>query len=290
MRSKLSAYYQLTKPGIIRGNAVHVLAGGLLASVMGVIDWKSLAGVLVGTSFIIASACVVNNYIDRGIDAKMKRTRERPSVTGAVSVRAAGMFASVLAIIGVNVLFVLTNPIVVVIGAIAYLTYVVAYGYAKRHTVHSTLVGAVPGALPAMAGYVAVDGTLSLASLLVFLLVFLWQMPHFYAISVFRRREYKAAGIPVLGVVRPIRVVKRYALAYMIAYLATIVALIGFDVVGPPAGLLLLIGSGYWLVTHARMRDADDEKWAGSVFGVSLVLTLILLCASILNVFVPPMV
>lgn len=289
MKSKLLAYYQLTKPGIIRGNAVHVLAGGLLASVVGV-DWRALLGVLVGTSFVIASACVVNNYIDRDIDAKMKRTKGRPSVTGVVSPRSAGVFASVLALIGINVLFISTNPIVVVIGAVAYLMYVVVYGIAKRRSVHSTLVGAIPGALPAMAGYVAVEGSLTFASVLVFLLVFLWQMPHFYAISVFRKHEYKAAGIPVLGVVRPIGVVKRYVLAYMIAYLACIVLLIGFDVVGPPAGVLLLVGTAYWLGTYARMRQAGDERWARSIFGVSLLLTLVLLCASALNVFVPPVV
>lgn len=289
MRKKLLAYYQLTKPGIIRGNAIHVLAGGLLASVAGV-DWRTLLGVLAGTSLVIASACVVNNYIDRDIDAKMKRTQKRPSVTGVVSPRSAGIFASILATIGLYVLFIFTNPIVVVIGAVAYLMYVVVYGIAKRRSVHSTLIGAIPGALPAMAGYVAIEGSLTFASVLVFLLVFLWQMPHFYAISVFRKHEYKAASIPVLGVVRPIGVVKRYVLGYMIAYLACIVLLIGFDVLGPPAGVLLLAGAAYWLGTHARMRRAGDERWARSVFGVSLLLTLILLCASVLNVFVPPVV
>jgi len=289
MRSKLHAFYILTKPGIIRGNAVHVLAGVLLASVMGV-NWQALLGVLVGTSLIIASACVVNNYIDRDIDRKMKRTKKRPSVTGAISPRAAASFAAVLAIAGIYVLSTFTNPTVVIIGVVAYLMYVVVYGYAKRRTAHSTLIGAVPGALPAMAGYVAIDGVLSLNSLLVFLLVFLWQMPHFYAISVFRRGEYKAAGVPVLGVVRPVSVVKRYVLAYMIAYLACVVLLIGFDVVGPPAGVLLLIGAAYWLVSHARIRSANDERWARSVFGVSLILTLLLLCAAVLNVFVPPVI
>lgn len=289
MRKKILAYYQLTKPGIIRGNAVHVLAGALLASVMGV-DWRALLGVLIGTSFVIASACVVNNYIDRDIDAKMKRTKRRPSVTGFVSPRSAGVFASILAAFGVYVLFSFTNPIVVAIGIVAYVMYVVVYGIAKRRSVHSTLVGAIPGALPAMAGYVAVEGSLTLASVLVFLLVFLWQMPHFYAISVFRKHEYKAAGIPVLGVVRPIGVVKRYVLAYMIAYLACIGLLIGFDVVGPPAGVLLLAGAAFWLGTHARMRRAEDGRWARSVFGMSLLLTLVLLCASVLNVFVPPVV
>ncbi|MES2875865.1 MAG: heme o synthase [Patescibacteria group bacterium] len=287
MAPTIAAYYQLTKPGIIRGNAVHVVAGGLFASTMG-IDWSALAGVLFGTSLVIASACVANNYMDRGIDAKMKRTSKRPSVTGVVPFKSAMVFSAVLLILGIATLSVLTNLTVIAIGLIAYVLYVFAYGWAKRHTIHSTLVGAIPGALPAMAGYVAVDGVLSWAAVLIFLVVFAWQMPHFYAISLFRKKEYQAAKIPVLGAVRPFAQVRRVMLTYMMAYLATIIALISLDVVGPPAGLLLLSGAAYWLIIFMRTSTRDEAKWARSIFGSSLILTLVLLVASILNVFIPP--
>lgn len=288
MKRTLIAYYTLTKPGIIKGNAVHVLAGALLASTLGV-DIRLLLGVLIGTSLVIASACVANNYMDRGMDAKMKRTRERASVTGVIPLRRAMVFAGVLLVGGFAVLYAFTNLIVMAIGFVAYVMYVFVYGWAKRHTVHSTLVGAIPGALPAMAGYVAVAGALSLEAWLVFLLVFAWQMPHFYAISLFRKKEYAAAGVPVLGVVRGFDIVRRYILAYMLVYLAIISLLISERVVGTPSGLLLLAGAAYWLVVFVRTNRSDAEKWARSIFGASLLLTLVLLVAAGMNVFVPPL-
>jgi protoheme IX farnesyltransferase len=283
---RLKAYYLLTKPGIVRGNALHVIAGSLFASVLP-LDWAAVLGVLAGTSLVIASACVANNYMDRGIDARMKRTRKRPSVTGEISVRNALIFSGLLLLVGFTILYIYTNAAVMVIGFFAYVLYVFAYGWAKRTTIHSTLIGAIPGALPIMAGYVAVTGQLSLGAWLLFLTVFTWQMPHFYAISLFRKREYKSAKLPVLGVVKPFATVRIYILAYMLGYLASIMALISFDIIGAPAAFLLLVGAGYWFVTFARTDTSDDERWARAIFGTSLVLALGLLVASVLNLFIP---
>jgi protoheme IX farnesyltransferase len=285
MKNRLKAYYLVTKPGIIRGNAVHVLAGALLASTAGFLAWKELLGVLIGTSLIIASACVANNYMDRGIDSRMKRTKLRPSVTGTISLKNAMIYAAVLLIAGLLILYATTNAYVIAIGLTAYIIYVFVYGLAKRRTVHSTLIGAIPGALPAMAGYVAIDGQLSIGAWLVFLLVFAWQMPHFYAISLFRRQDYKDAGLPVLGVVKHIDMVKRYILAYIFLYVVAITLLIAARVVGPPAGLLLLSGAAYWVFVYFG-KNTEDRKWALSIFGASLVLTLILVIAAGLNLCV----
>ncbi len=283
----LRAYYQLTKPGIVRGNAIHVVAGALLATIIGV-NWSALTGVVVGTSLIIASACVANNYMDRGIDAKMKRTKHRHSVTGFVPFSAAMVYLLVLMVAGFAVLFIYTNPLVILIGAVAYVMYVFAYGWAKRHTVHSTIIGAIPGALPAMAGYVAISGEISIGAWLVFLLVFTWQMPHFYAISLFRKHEYQSANLPVLGAVRPFKMVRRAMLCYIMAYVLVIAGLIHFNVVGAPSGLLLLSGAAYWTIVFAATKTNDEAKWARSIFGASLVLTLILLIASLLNIYAAP--
>ena len=283
----LTSYYQLTKPGIIRGNAVHVVAGALLASAM-MVDWLQILSVLVGTSLVIASACVANNFMDRKIDARMKRTQKRASVTGVIPLTHGLIFCALLLVLGFYTLVAYTNTYVVTIGAAAYLLYVFAYGWAKRHTIHSTLVGAIPGALPAMAGYVAISGELTVGAWLVFLLVATWQMPHFYAISVFRRSEYKSAKLPVMGAVKSFETVKRYMLAYILAYAAVIALLIATSTVVPAAGLLLLAGAAYWLYVFRSTRDSE-EAWARSVFGASLVLTLLLLLAAGLNVYLSPM-
>jgi len=278
-----SLYYKLTKPGIVRGNAIHTLAGALFAAIW-IPDWLGIIGVLVGTSLVIASACVVNNYIDRKIDVKMKRTKERASVTGKIPLRSGMIFASILLLLGFLTLIVLTNWLVVLIGIVAYLTYVLAYTLSKPHTTYSTLIGAIPGALPAMAGYVAVDGQLSVGAWCIFLLIAVWQIPHFYAISIFRKDEYKAAGVPVLGVVKPFQVVKTHIFFYQVMYLLVVVAMITFDVVVPAAGLLLLLGAAYWLYVYAFTKGSEI-KWSKSIFGASLVLTLLLPLAGLLNMF-----
>lgn len=280
-RAKL--YYKLTKPGIIRGNAVHVVAGALLAST-GQLDWTTIGAVLIGTSLVIASACVANNYIDRDIDAKMNRTKTRASVTGEVSLKSAVVYAAILGLAGFAILIVFTSLLVTMIGAAAYFLYVVAYGIAKRRTIHSTLVGAIPGALPAMAGFVAVDGAISYGSVLVFLLVAAWQMPHFYAISVFRRSEYAEAGIPVMAVVKPHQTVRYYILAYVAVYALAIAALIACQVVVPSAGILLIGGALAWFLTCIDSKLPAAE-WARSVFKVSLFLPLLLLFAGVINMF-----
>lgn len=285
--NRLKAYYLVTKPGIVRGNAIHVIAGALFASMLPV-DWATLAAVVIGTSLVIASACIANNYMDRGIDSKMKRTSRRPSVTGEISVRAATIYATMLVVAGFGILAAYTNIFVVLIGFAAYFSYVILYGWAKRATVHSTLIGAIPGALPAMAGYVAIDGSLSLGAWLIFLVVFAWQMPHFYAISIFRRKDYAAAGLPVLGAIRPYVTVRGYILGYMLLYVFAVIALIASDVAGVPAGFLLLTAAGYWLIVYATASKADQDKWARSIFGASLLVALALLGASVLNVFIPP--
>ncbi|MBC7512603.1 protoheme IX farnesyltransferase [Candidatus Saccharibacteria bacterium] len=277
------------KPGIIRGNAIHVIAGSLFASQLP-LQWTTIAAVLVGTCLVIASACVANNYMDRGIDAKMKRTKSRPSVTGEVSLVSAMIFTGLLLVAGFVLLVVFTNAWVVGIGAAAYILYVFVYGWAKRTTIHSTLVGAIPGALPVMAGHVAIVGEPTVGSWLLFLVVFTWQMPHFYAISIFRKKEYKAAHIPVLGVVKSFSIVRAHIAVYMAAYLASITALISLNVIGAPAGTLLLIGAAAWFIVYARTSIADEVKWARAVFATSLILALLLLVASVINVFMAPFV
>lgn len=283
MESRVKAYYTLTKPGIIKGNAVHVAAGAFFASIW-MPNWLVIIGVISGTSLVIASACVINNFIDRDIDKKMARTRHRASVTGQVSVASAVIFAVVLLTLGMGLLVSLTNMYVAAIGAVAYVLYTFVYTLSKPRTIHSTLIGAIPGALPIMAGYVAVVGEVTITAWLLFLLVAAWQMPHFYAISLFRKKEYEAATIPVLGVVKPFRTVRSYILAYQVVYVVVISALIYTQSVTPASGLLLLGAAALWL--GVSIRSVKNEiSWARSVFGVSLIISLVLLMASVLHMF-----
>jgi protoheme IX farnesyltransferase len=275
MTSLLKNYYYMTKPGIVRGNLLTVIAGFLLAS-QGVIDTKTFLGVVIGTALVIASACVVNNYIDRDIDRKMERTKKRALVTGAVSLRSATLFALILGCIGFGLLLALTNPLTFYVGVLAYVFYVVIYGVAKRASYHGTLVGTIPGALPPVAGYVAVTGALDLAAVILFFIIVFWQMPHFYAIAIYRRKDYRAAGIPVISLVKGIAATKRAIMWYIVAFAISAVCLAVAGYVGLTYVVTMVALSVLWFALGLRgLRKASGDAWAKMMFRFSLIVTLV---------------
>lgn len=267
----LKPYYQLTKPGIIRGNLLTAAAGFLLAAGQSV-NLVLLAALLAGTALIIASACVFNNYIDRGIDARMARTKDRALVSGAISGRNALIFASLLGLIGVYILAVFTNYLTLLIGLFGFVSYVVVYGYAKRKTWWGTLVGAVPGATPIIAGYVAVTGRLDLAAFLLFLILVTWQMAHFYAIATYRLKDYKQAAIPVLPAVKGVRNTQIQISLYALLFFIATIGLYVFGYTGYVYLVIMTVVSLAWLrLAILGCRATDVTKWAKGVFLFSLV-------------------
>lgn len=268
-------YYRLTKPGIVYSNVMTAAAGFLLASKWH-INFGLLISLLAGTGLIIASACVFNNYIDKGIDSRMERTRKRATASGKISGPAALTYASVLGIVGFLVLT-RTNAITVVIGFAAIFSYVVLYGIAKRKSVHGTLVGTIPGSASLVAGYTAVTSRLDLGALLLFLIMVAWQMPHFYSIAIYRLRDYKAAKIPVNPAVRGIKNTKLQILFYIFIFVLAAAALSFFGYTGL-IYLVVVAGTGlYWFFRGiAGFNTRNDEKWARGMFGFSLLALLVL--------------
>lgn len=274
LNEKIKTYYRLTKPGIIYGNLLTTLAGFFLAS-RGDVDFWLLVAAASGTGLVMASGCVFNNYIDRGIDAKMRRTQKRATVTGDISGRNALIFGAVLGALGFAVLALFTNTLVVMSGLIAIFFYVVLYGIAKRASSLGTVVGSVPGALPPVAGYLAVSNSLDTGALVIFLIMAIWQMPHFYAISIFRLKDYAAAGLPVLSVKRGVKTTKLYIMLYIAAYIAVIPLLTILGYTGY-AYLAVMGGIGvFWFWKGVSgFAATDSTAWARKMFGVSLIVLL----------------
>jgi protoheme IX farnesyltransferase len=271
----IKKYYKLTKPGIIRGNLITAGAGFLLAS-NGYISFELLIITLTGITLVLASGCVFNNYLDRNIDAKMERTKKRSVVTGEISVRNAIIFATVLGVAGLGLLGLFTNFITLILGVIGLFFYVVVYGYSKRKTVYGTLVGSISGSIPPVAGYTAVTSNLDLGALLLFLILTCWQMPHFYAIAIYRRSDYKSASIPVLSVIKGIDVTKRHIIFYQILFIVVVSLLYISGYVGYTYLLLMITVSLWWLkIGFKGLNTKDDIKWAHTVFGVSLIVLLV---------------
>lgn len=272
-QSTFKKYYYLTKPGIIRGNAITAAAGFLLAS-KNEFHLGTFVAMLVGISLVIASACVLNNYIDRKIDAKMERTKKRALVSGSISVQNAIIFASILGFGGlVSLSF--TNLLAICLALIGVVFYVVFYGIAKRKTVHGTLVGSVSGAIPISVGYCAASGAFDIGAILLFLVLVFWQMPHFYAIAIYRKKDYQAAGIPALPIEKGNHNTKIQIVIYIIAFIIASYTLMVFGYTGYTYLLVMALLGVWWLRMAVQGFAAkDDEKWAKKVFGFSLIVLL----------------
>jgi heme o synthase len=275
-KSRVRTYYYLTKPGIIYGNVLNATSGFLLAAIL----LKSLPlglylATIAGTSLVIAAGCVCNNYIDRGIDKHMARTKRRALVTGKVSARGAMLYAALLGAAGFALLAAYTNWLVVVIGVVGLVDYVALYGYFKRRSVHGTLVGSVSGATPPLAGYVALTGRLDAAAVILFVMLVLWQMPHFYAIAMYRLKDYAAAGIPVLPVKKGMRHTKIQILCYVAAFTIAALALTAWGYTGYIYAVVMAVVCIGWLrLAMQGFGAVNDAKWARKMFFFSLVVTL----------------
>lgn len=263
-------YYQLTKPGIVRGNLITSAAGFIFAS-KGDFDFGLFIALAFGISAIMASACVFNNYIDREIDAKMSRTKNRAFAAGDISVGGAMGFGAVLGLVGFITIILFINTTTFILGLIAYINYIVFYGIAKRKSIHGTLVGSISGALPLTAGYTAVIGRVDITAAILFLIMVFWQMPHFYSIAIYRIKDYKAAKIPVLSIVRGLPATKISTVIYMLLF-SVAVFLLYFEAEMSYLYLIIMsLAIAAWL-TYAfqGFKTKKDKRWAGKMFSYSL--------------------
>ncbi len=268
----IRTYYLLTKPGIILGNLITTGAGFALAS-RGHLDVRLFVPMLIGLGCVIASACVFNNYIDRELDKKMSRTKTRALARGIISHRSALLFAIVLGLAGIAVLGIWTNLLATAIAAIGFFVYVVLYSFWKTKKTYATLVGSIAGALPPVIGYCAVSNRLDVGAILLFSILVLWQMPHFFSIAMFRLDDYSAANIPVLPVEKGSRVTKIHMALYILAFTITtgLMTVCGYTglaylLVTAPLGLIWL-----WLSIKGFKADSDPV-WARQMFRLSLII------------------
>lgn len=272
----IKTYYLLTKPGIIFGNLITAVAGVALAS-KGEINWLLFLQTLIGLGCVIGSACVFNNYIDRDLDKKMSRTKQRALVQGLITGKSAIRFALLLGLIGFVILGLYTNRLTVLLSALGFFIYVALYSFWKSKTSYATLVGSISGALPPVIGYCAVTNRFDVGALLLFLILVLWQMPHFFAIAMYRFNDYSAASIPVLPVQRGNQVAKVHMFLYILAFTLSAIGLVVFGYTGK-SYLIVATLSGFtwgWLCLKGFQAESD-EKWARQMFVLSLVIIMAL--------------
>jgi heme o synthase len=267
-------YYLLTKPGIILGNLVTVAAGFLLASEGRLHFWLFFA-TLIGLAFIMASACVFNNYIDRQIDKRMERTKNRPLVTGLISGPNAIIFAIFLGFIGNLILFLYTNLLTVAVAGIGFFVYVVLYSLWKCRTIYGTAIGSIAGAVPPVVGYCAVSNHFDVGALILFAMMVLWQMPHFFSIAMYHFEDYVSAGIPVLPVKKGIMRTKIHMVLYITGFLLVATMLTFFNYTGYIYLIVTLSMGATWLgLCLQGFKSENDQVWGKHMFRLSLLLII----------------
>ncbi|MBL5804549.1 heme o synthase [Heyndrickxia sporothermodurans] len=268
-------FLSLIKIGIVNSNLITTFTGLWLALVFTNQHFLESIHIviltLLGSALIIAGSCSINNFIDRDIDPIMSRTKSRPTVTGKMS------GAKVLG----TILLFMTSITAGIIGIIGIFSYVVLYSmWSKRLYVSNTIVGSISGAVPPLIGWAAVDPNLDTIAWVLFLMMFIWQPPHFYALAMKRCEEYRAANIPMLPVVKGFEVTK----IHIVIWVACLLPLPFFLL---PLGIAFFIiatlfNIGWLAIGLYGFKMKDDIKWARMMFVYSLNYLTILFVAMVI--------
>ncbi|MHA3078915.1 heme o synthase [Acinetobacter sp. ANC 5502] len=269
----LKKYIFLTKPGILFGNFVTTLGGFFLAA-QGSVDILLLLLTLLGTTLVVASGCVVNNFIDQDIDDKMERTQNRALVKKTIEPQAALIFATILGISGLSLLWFFVNAYATGFAVLGFIVYVCLYSlWSKRASIHQTVIGSISGACPPVIGYTAVAHEFDVAALLVFLAYAIWQMPHSWGIAIYRFDDYKRAGIPILPVARSIFRTKVESLIYVVLFAAVLNGLYCFGYTNVFFLITFNALCAYWLyLSIIGFKAKNDQVWAKRYFLYSVIL------------------
>ncbi len=266
--SKLGALVSLTKPRISILNVAMTAVGLALAGSPG---GGTVVATLVGTLLLVGAANTLNMYLERDIDARMRRTRKRPLPAGILTPRTALVWGVAQALVAVPLLTFGANALTGLLGAFALVVYVLVYTPMKQHTAHAILVGAVPGAMPPLLGWTAASGSLSAAGLALFGVLFFWQIPHFIAITLFQSHDYSAAGLKVLPATHGEETARRAIVVTLVLQLLVTLILVPLGLGGPLylAGAALMgaamLGFGVW-----GMARGSGPVWAKNFFLATL--------------------
>jgi heme o synthase len=260
----------LVKPRIML-MALLTAAGGLSLA-PGAADAATWLALLCGTGLLVGAANTLNMYLERDVDCLMARTRKRPLPDGRMDPQVALVFGVAQAAVSVPILTFALNPLTGLLGVIALISYVNLYTPLKQRTTFATLVGSVPGAMPALMGHAAATGRIEAGGLAVFAVLFLWQMPHFHAIALFRHKEYSRAGLKTLPGERGAAITRRAIVAWLVVQLAASILPWQLGVAGDVYLAVAVLGGAVYLAWALRgLFPGAGPRWARQLFLVSIV-------------------
>jgi protoheme IX farnesyltransferase len=266
-----SQYYKLTKPKVVYLIVFTAMVGMLLAA-EGAVPLDTFVFGLLGIGLAAASGAAINHVVDEHIDRIMERTRNRPLVSGELDQKSALIFALAIGALGILLLLVFINLLTAVLTFFSLVGYALIYTmYLKRATPQNIVLGGAAGAAPPLLGWTAVTGSVDTEALLLFLIIFVWTPPHFWALAIRRRKEYAKADIPMLPVTHGVDFTKIQILLYTI--LLFIVTLMPFIV--QMSGLIYLagalaLGTGFLYYATRLYLDKKPNVIAMKTFGYSI--------------------
>jgi protoheme IX farnesyltransferase len=267
----------LTKPGVTR-LVVFTSAVGMWLAPEGSLTVSRILFTMLGTVGVVAGANTLNMYLERDIDGRMERTRDRPLPTGRLAPSVALAFGIFLSLVSVPLLSIAVNPLTGALAALALLSYVGLYTPLKQRSWVAVWVGAVPGAMPPLMGWTAATGTLGTPGLVLFLILMLWQVPHTLAITLFRHDDYAGAGFQTLPVQHGARATQVQILWSTCLLVVSSLGpwWFGFGGVAYLVAAVVL-GAGFLGGAAAGLRPGAGVKWARGLFAYSLVYLTVLL-------------
>ncbi len=265
------SYLLLMKPGIIMGNLI-TMAGGFFFAAGKNYNLIQFLFVTLGLAMIIASAAIWNNYIDKEIDRKMERTKNRAFAQGLISSTQAFLLLFFLLFSGATLLAFYATKAALFVAMFGFVVYIFVYSIAKRISPFGTLIGSLAGAVPPVVGYCSVTGSWDRCATLLFLLLVFWQIPHFLAIATFRLEEYKAADLPILPLVRGMIWTKIQMSFYIFLFGITAFLLWQYQYVNQTFLVLSSLLTLVWFFFSCKgFTLSEDKKWGRQMFFLSLI-------------------
>jgi protoheme IX farnesyltransferase len=271
-QTNFSDYLELTKPRVTL-MVVITMAFGFYLGARGEMNWLLLFHAVIGTALVAGGTSALNQYFEREIDAKMLRTKNRPLPAGRLQPREALLFSLAISIAGIVHLMLAVNWLTALLAALTLMSYVFLYTPLKQKSSLSTVVGAIPGALPPLGGWTAARGELSLEGWVLFAILFLWQLPHFLAIAWIYREDYRRGGLPMLTVVDPDgdsagrQIISNCLALLPVSLLPTILGMAGrLYFIGALALSLFFLGCGIAVMRHRTNADVRRLLRASLVY------------------------
>jgi protoheme IX farnesyltransferase len=286
--SLFSQYLELTKPRVV-ALIVFTAVIGMFLAVPGMVPLQPLFAGTVGIWLAAASAAAINHLIDQRIDKMMARTSQRPLATGTLKPAQVLIFAIVLGALSMTILIALVNPLTAALTFASLIGYAVVYtAYLKRATPQNIVIGGAAGAAPPVLGWAAVTGSVHPYALLLFLIIFIWTPPHFWALAIFRRDDYSRAQVPMLPVTHGVVYTRWHVLYYTI--LLVVVSVLPY--LTGMSGLFYLGGAlvlGFGFLYYAiRLLNPPDDFFPMRVFNYSIVYLMALFAFLLIDHYIAP--